>query len=1440
MSLKKIFWVSLVITIMLHPINGCADEDSKFVQLGLNAATAMASKRDVVEGLRQTASDEYTDWLWDSVGGIESFMTGDPEAKIPEAREKIGKIVDTVKAIETFSIAMTEGRYDDAAFTAIDQGVGAIDNPLVSLTWEMAKLTYQSHKMLESSQAALDIERLYCICSNDRRLMGVVDPDSDSPPLIPETAKMADYFFDKYLITNDSTRALVKSYVKTALGEQWPEESWSEYMKSWMSIGSGIDTKKSAEIRLLANEWRNKARGWIMHLIKDVNKQAKLSWEQARLRKQMAEFDAFVKRVSHFYHNDFDRMLKEFLEIKKNKAAEKNLVKLPAKSKQEYKKMLSMVNQINGASLKKAYSLEKTIDRWQLNCLEAASRMERINPSLSRALYAEREKWLKLKLKLNDKVDALEENISTDVISTKFPAYKGDPKYREAYYEDKTKAKDYYSKYFSKILKKFDFSSVSATVQVFDIDKKPMRLSLTGNESELEKKITLQLNKGDFIGAKNIIDFWKKDVLIAKSQYFHKIRQKMQEVIANRPSEVQDTIPDNEAWGAAIHIAKDVLENLLSASQLEYNTELSKLLHINKAYHSLAEVLKRREELFIEQCNRIAVVLPTPGLSNILYNRAVKLLKEADNITYTYMPHPVEQPPILAYQIPLQLSKLLPPVDNNPGLPLVMVNEATDLRNKFAEWDEVIKEFHNLDIPSASEVDQIRVLVDPSFNPLDNINKITQSIESIKELRMLPAQLDVAVHRLELIQKNKEIDRDNIEKKLKRITMFFKELEEKKLIERGGINDDYRVVLPARLLNGMLLMTEPFPHYATRKELDKIVEPILKAWDSLPHNIRSFIRSNAPLHFNRWEKIMSLNNIKAARCSNFILLGRSSAPIYEDNLKRALSLALNVRARDPKYSKIMEKIAQLVPGLMDIPTKEDIQREDQRKAAMHHLTLKQYYRKFSPSKQVIYYVLTDAAKKAMHSKKLISCDIGRMYTHLAQRVEQLNGDYHAYEAELNRKIAEKESERIQKKEYMKAEEQGDQDLRSMSPFRLAGFYGYSIENARLNSRSLQNARGTVILTKENLRLGEIVIDAKLFTTKQAKKMLFSIDGGRTWSQIPVASDIHFAFTPLSDRYYDFILKIQTADGREPMVKLFPNVDKFLFKDVNFNTLIVKTVKEIANAYERKDINAFSRYISRDYLGNKALLEEGVRFDFDLFNNIRLLIYINRIEKRSNFFVVTTKWDKTQTPIKTGEEQRTSGHTTFMFVLEDGKMKIKNLRGDLIYATLSPEIAQASGKSPSVVSKIRTARDERNPEQPGAGEVEDSGGVTSSSAALTVYTTPILNVPGFPGIGFDATSNVEVTAASSNSDMDFEDNLIFGTTGLQKITGQTFNQITEAPTSGYTTAGVINEGAGTVYVFITREGYYAKMEILSFDGTPGGNLQFKFAVQTDGSTNLTTN
>lgn len=437
--------------------------------------------------------------------------------------------------------------------------------------------------------------------------------------------------------------------------------------------------------------------------------------------------------------------------------------------------------------------------------------------------------------------------------------------------------------------------------------------------------------------------------------------------------------------------------------------------------------------------------------------------------------------------------------------------------------------------------------------------------------------------------------------------------------------------------------------------------------------------------------------------------------------------------------------------------------------------------------------------------------------------------------EYNRQ-REAEEAAAREKERLAQEERNKEAMRTADPLT---YYGFKVTSIRVNTYSVDNASGDIAVTADKLIQGQIQISAQLNHVDKVKTMLFSEDGGRSWKEIAVDRRIDYSFNPIPNKLYNPFIQLRTEDGAKMNLKLIANAQGIIYKNEDFSQQVVEAVKAISDAYERQDLRAFSDLISRDYAGNKTFLEEGVRFDFDMFADISLRITINRIDQRSDMFAVDTRWDKTQTPRKTGESQKTTGRTTIMLVMEDGKLKIKNLRGNLIYATLSPEIAQASGLSAAVVSEIRTAHDARNPVQPGAGTTDDSGGL--AGMPIVVQTSPVVNVPGFPGTGFDFTANAETTPdflGGTDNDVDFEDNQIFGQ-NFQRIAGATFESLTSAPTSGYTSAGIPNDGAGAVYAFITREGYYGKLEIISFDAAPGGNLRFRFALQTDGTTSLST-
>ncbi|MFA7675065.1 MAG: hypothetical protein WCY38_03265 [Endomicrobiia bacterium] len=289
---------------------------SKVATYGMGFATYSLEKKSAVEGLKKL---ETYDILWDLLGkGEEVLLNGDPEA-FTNLKDDLLKIKLVLDKVAEVSAAVGAGNYDDALIGTVDAMVGIVNHPVVNLTWEAVKLTYESHKLVLETKASLDIEQLYGIVNYDRRLMGV-SASPDTPPLIPVNSASVTYFYDKYLITDSSTRELVKSYVKKVLGEEFPEASKAQ--KFWYYLLGVDDAAKEDELSELQS-FKNKSRGWINSLLTDLNKQVVVNWQQTRLLQQKAEFDKFNAQVGKAFasFDDVVAYFKRKKEIEKEQAA---------------------------------------------------------------------------------------------------------------------------------------------------------------------------------------------------------------------------------------------------------------------------------------------------------------------------------------------------------------------------------------------------------------------------------------------------------------------------------------------------------------------------------------------------------------------------------------------------------------------------------------------------------------------------------------------------------------------------------------------------------------------------------------------------------------------------------------------------------------------------------------------------------------------------------------------------------------------------------------------------------------------------------------------------------------------------------------------------------------------------------------------------------------
>ncbi len=252
-----------------------SSEFSKAAAYGMNYATYTAEKKNGKEAAEKLLT---FDVLWDVMGkGEEVLLNGDPEA-FPKFKSDVLKVKLVLDKVAEVSAKLGAGENIDALIGTVDTMVGLVSHPVVNLLWDSIKLTYESHKLVQSTKAELEIETLYGIVNSDRRMMG--SNTGDAPALISMDGDTVTSFYNKYLITNSDSRALVKTYVIKKLGEEFPEVSTSTWLWSKL-IMSEQAIQEEHELREL-EAFENNSRRWIMSLLEDLNTQVRLQWAETR------------------------------------------------------------------------------------------------------------------------------------------------------------------------------------------------------------------------------------------------------------------------------------------------------------------------------------------------------------------------------------------------------------------------------------------------------------------------------------------------------------------------------------------------------------------------------------------------------------------------------------------------------------------------------------------------------------------------------------------------------------------------------------------------------------------------------------------------------------------------------------------------------------------------------------------------------------------------------------------------------------------------------------------------------------------------------------------------------------------------------------------------------------------------------------------------------
>lgn len=1348
-----------------------AETADKVAGLGLSFTQAAAESKNMAEAAKSVVKDEASDWLLTKLGGLEALKG---LADYGPVYDKVSELTGLVDLVQNVATELGAGNYDQAAIQAADAAVDKLGNPAVSAVWAAAKAAYESHQLVQSTGAARDIEALYGTVERDRRIIGEIT--ADAPAQINITADTVDYFFNDYVVTNDAVRALVKSYVTTHLGEEWPEQSWASYLGSL-----GTASAQDEETLALTGDLRNVARGWIRTLLADVNKQAMVRYQETRLRQENAKFADFVAKMKAFTGNDLPRLLQLYTAEKQAREELPRYRELLAQSRSEYSRISSAMNKPALVNLP-AYQQTGTRMIGELNKAAAgAYRADALD--LHAELEAESGRWSVLVSGLQADAPVIHAQELTEY-EKKLAKMDAEARAHNAKLARESSATDGAGRPWGSLYDQNlpDYQEVKPYIKRYPIE------NATGRMAEVEAQVLEACNVGDSALARTLYE-----------QAGAELRAEINAFYAEALETVRKGQPDNSQRSAVEgDMRKWQANDLATVDAL--SSELNEKL---RGFYELTAFWSGRAERY----NRFMAAIETPvrDYPDKFWERPVPGYPlERHTAVGTFGDDSGMDPKEAVYRLRMAASALSSQLVSDAALDAQRAQ--IDQAELFIPWlkDKLEKRSNERDqIFTEQDMRSIEALLGKEtatrFEEREKFLEATLS-RARSAIGTWRANLADYARRVRTNNANLEQDLGFLRAKQQEMEEFLRDLQGPGQMLR---TDSEGRMVPFAISGpgGEALATEPYPHYMNDTELRRYGQDWLKRLQGYPQ--WDFVSKYLPGTV-AWAAETAKMTAATPVDEDNILYG--GTVIYPKDVTGALALAEDIPHTDgDKWAAGLEAVAAALPMAV-------------KKTGTGWFTV-------------------DGTFK-LEPEALRTSPVGEKYGTLLEKLDEV----------VTMRAVHLEQERTAKAQAAAlAEQQARQAAEDQAAMEtaqdLAAQSMYYATDVRVNSRRIEPYQSGVTVTRDELENGHIRVDATLSEVEGVEGMLLSIDGGRTWDETRVARDLSFEFLPAAGQRYDFVLRLKRGGTREDVdLKLLPG-GPVVYENVDYTELVLAAIKNMAEAYEAQDAAAFARVISRDYLGNRVFLEEGVRFDFDMFSAIELRIYVNRVNVSKGYATVETKWDKKQIPRTTGQQQTTTGRTTMTFVPEDGAMKLRNMRGNLLYATLSPEIAEASGLPMAVVDAIRTARDERTPVQPGAGDVEDDGGVGGGGSAITAQSAT-MDANTFPGraIDFETGAQMSGGATTATADLKIEGNILWSENSATfQAVGGSFDALDEAPDSGY--GSMFGDGVmtGQVYAFKTTEGNYGKFVIDSSTDLGGGLFRnvLRYAVQTNGTRSVRT-
>ncbi len=250
-----------------------------------------------------------------------------------------------------------------------------------------------------------------------------------------------------------------------------------------------------------------------------------------------------------------------------------------------------------------------------------------------------------------------------------------------------------------------------------------------------------------------------------------------------------------------------------------------------------------------------------------------------------------------------------------------------------------------------------------------------------------------------------------------------------------------------------------------------------------------------------------------------------------------------------------------------------------------------------------------------------------------------------------------------------------------------------ISNVKVNGVALEDVEKDSPIGE--LKGGEVFITGDINTNIPVDNIKLSINGGITWEALGTKTPLSYRFKPVTEKDYELIFKAVLKDGKECDTAGYPkNRFRFTGAAATVSEDPAKVLLEMAKAYDGKSFAGFISRVSENF-PNKGELEEFVRRDFRDYSSIKIDVFTRRTVDIPNGKSIQADWNMTFFPTSvSGQIRITGSNLEFVFVNEEGKLKLIQMRGqNPLFGARSPDVAAAAGVPTSVVQTLQKIEDE---------------------------------------------------------------------------------------------------------------------------------------------------